>query len=89
MIQIRQLFLVLAVFVAVQALGSGVQRQKFYDDDPIWQEPVTQNVTKAKRYEPDFTYENIVNLFERPGDPVLGQRAKNINTIDEVTVRFM
>ena len=58
--------------------------RRFFPDDPIWQEPVTQNVTSAARYEPDLAYQTLENLFWTPGDPVLGQRAKNINTVDEV-----
>ncbi len=60
------------------------QAPRFYPDDPIWQEPATQNVTSAVRYEPDLAYQTLENLFWRPGDKVLGQRAKNINTVDEV-----
>jgi hypothetical protein len=84
MIRTHKLFPILLALLAVPALDSRVQQQKFYDDDPIWEEPVTQNVTNATRYEPDLTYENLVNLFGHPGDPVLGQRAKNVNTVDEV-----
>jgi hypothetical protein len=84
MIQTRKLFQMLLALLAVRALASGVPQQKFYDDDPIWKEPVTQNVVKATRYEPDLTYEALVNLFWHPGAPVLGQRAENINTMDEV-----
>jgi hypothetical protein len=84
MIQLHKLFTVLLALSAVQALDLRVQRHRFYDDDPLCKEPVTQNVAKTTRYEPDFSYENVVNLFERPGDPVLGQHAKNVNTIDEV-----
>ena len=53
-------------------------------DDPIWREPMTQDVKSAARYEPDLAYQTLENLFSTPGDPVLGQRAKNINTVDEV-----
>ena len=56
----------------------------FFPDDPLWQEPITQNVTAPTRYEPDLVYQTAANLFAAPGDPVYGQRAKNINTVDEV-----
>lgn len=72
----------LAVTCATVALSA--QSRRFYPDDPIWREPMTQDVKNAARYEPDLAFQTIENLFLRPGDPVLGQRAKNINTVDEV-----
>jgi hypothetical protein len=72
------------VFVALLALTAVAQAPRFYPDDPIWREPMSQNVITAARYEPDLTYQTLENLFWRPGDKVLGQRAKNINTVDEV-----
>jgi hypothetical protein len=76
--------LLLAVVIAVSSMTLGAQSRRFFPDDPIWQEPITQDVTTAARYEPDLAYQTIENLFWRPGDKVLGQRAKNINTVDEV-----
>lgn len=57
---------------------------KFFPDDPILVEPITQDVKNATRYEPDLVFQSLENLFTHPGDDVLGQRAKNLNTIDEV-----
>lgn len=74
----------LALLIIVSSLVVGAQRQRFYPDDPIWREPVTQDVKNAIKYEPDLAYQTIENLFWRPGDSVLGQRAKDINTVDEV-----
>jgi hypothetical protein len=65
-------------------LAQDKQTQRFFPDDPIWREPMTQDVRSAMRYEPDLAYQTLENLFWRPGDKVLGQRAKNINTVDEV-----
>jgi hypothetical protein len=76
--------LLLAAAVAVSSMTLGAQSPRFFPDDPIWQEPITQDVKDAVRYEPDLAYQTIENLFWRPGDKVLGQRAKNINTVDEV-----
>lgn len=73
-----------ALGVCVSAAIAAEAQPKFFDDDPLWHEPLSQNVDEATRYEPDLTYLNLVNLFGRPGDPVLGQRAKNVNTVDEV-----
>ncbi len=69
---------------ALAGLTLAASTPKFYDDDPIWQEPITQDVKNATRYEPDLAYQSLENLFAKPGDKVLGQRAKNINTVDEV-----
>jgi hypothetical protein len=74
----------IALIIAVSSLTLGAQKQRFYPDDPIWREPVTQDVKDAVRYEPDLAYQTIENLFWRPGDKLLGQRAKDINTVDEV-----
>src|SRR5690348_4379486 len=79
----RHLLLVFAVLIAISSLTLGAQRQRFFPDDPIWREPITQDVKNAVRYEPDLAYQTIENLFWRPGDKELGQRAKNINTVDE------
>lgn len=57
---------------------------KFYPDDPLWAEPITQDVTQAAVYEQDDAYEVIINYFGRPGDPQIGQRAQNVNSVDEV-----
>ena len=76
--------LLLALAVTASSLTLGAQTRRFFPDDPIWQEPMTQDVKNAVRYEPDLVYQTIENLFLRPGDRVLGQRAKNINTVDEV-----
>lgn len=74
----------LAVVVVLSSLSIGAQSRRFFPDDPIWREPMTQDVKNAARYEPDLAYQTVENLFWRPGDKVLGQRAKNINTVDEV-----
>ena len=72
------------LIVAASTVVVIAQQRRFYPDDPIWREPITQDVKNAKRYEPDLAYQTIENLFLSPGDPVRGQRAKNINTVDEV-----
>jgi hypothetical protein len=79
--------LVLTLFAAaVMGLAgpSTGQERKFYDDDPLWVEPVTQDVTRATDYEPDLAYSYLRNYFGHPGDPLDGQRARNVNTVDEV-----
>lgn len=75
----------LSVLAAVAITWTvSAQSRRFFPDDPIWREPITQDVKNANRYEPDLAYQTLENLFWRPGDGDLGQRAKNINTVDEV-----
>ncbi|MFN2444278.1 MAG: hypothetical protein ABR606_01610 [Vicinamibacterales bacterium] len=76
--------LTLTLALVVLALSASARAPRFYDDDPLWTEPLTQNVEKPSRYEPSLMYQSIINLFAKPGDPVLGQRAKDLNTVDEV-----
>ena len=81
---LRRCRLVSLAVITLSVLTLSAQRQRFYPDDPIWREPITQDVKTAVKYEPDLAYQTIENLFWRPGDKVLGQRAKDINTVDEV-----
>jgi hypothetical protein len=71
-----------AAAVAGAVLATGAAAPTFFDDDPIWREPQSQDASKATRYEPDLTYQTLDGLFN-PGPPG-GQRARNINTVDEV-----
>jgi hypothetical protein len=72
----------LAATVATSVL-SGAGR-KFYDDDPITREPETQDASGAEPWEIDLIWDLAYNLFATPRMHVAGERAKNINTIDEV-----
>lgn len=80
----RRAAIILASAMAVCSMTLAAQSRRFFPDDPIWREPMTQDVKNAMRYEPDLAYQTIENLFSRPGDHVVGQRAQNINTVDEV-----
>ena len=80
----RLLLALTLVAIAALTWTVSAQSRRFFPDDPIWREPVSQDVKNAKRYEPDLAYQTIENLFWRPGDREIGQRAKNINTVDEV-----
>src|SRR3954468_12888083 len=57
---------------------------RFYDDDPLWLEPETQDASGAAGVEIDLLYDLSYNLFGRPGDAGVGTRALNVNTVDEV-----
>jgi hypothetical protein len=84
LIIMKRALLILAALVVITSLTLAAQTRRFFPDDPIWTEPITQDVKNAVRYEPDLAYQTIENLFSRPGDKVIGQRAKDINTVDEV-----
>ncbi|HWK12572.1 MAG TPA: hypothetical protein VNR64_21100, partial [Vicinamibacterales bacterium] len=56
---------------------------KFYDDDPIARAVDTQDASNVQPREISLAYDAAINLFGRPGLPVVG-RAEDINTIDEV-----
>jgi hypothetical protein len=60
------------------------EAKKFYDDDPIWTEPETQNASGVQEWEISLVYDLAQNLFTDPGEKTLNVRAQNINTIDEV-----
>ena len=56
---------------------------KFYDDDPVTRVSDTEDASKVQAHEISLTYDAVINLFGRPGSPLVG-RAESINTIDEV-----
>ena len=57
---------------------------RFYGDDPIWEEVNSQDASGVKFYEPQLIYDVAENMFARPGDKDFNRRAQNINTVDEV-----
>src|SRR5262249_37608158 len=58
--------------------------RKFYDDDPVWVERDTQDVSKIKPWPIDVVADVTVNLFSKLGDQTPNVRAKSVNTVDEV-----
>ncbi len=60
------------------------QRAKFLKDDPLQREPESQDASKVQEWEIGLTPDLLLNLFGKPGDPNLNQRAQNVNTADEV-----
>jgi hypothetical protein len=72
--------------IAAWTLSASVdgQRPRFYPDDPLAREPETQDASKAEPWEIPLTPDLVSNLFGQPGDPVTGQKARNVNTADEV-----
>ena len=57
---------------------------RFYDDDPLTQEPETQDASGVRPREIDLVADALLNLFTRPGDPSPDVRARDVNTSDEV-----
>src|SRR5437764_8746743 len=70
--------------VAFSMLASGATR-KFYDDDPLWVEHDTRDAATMKDLEVDDVVDLTLNLFSQLGDPTPNVRAKNVNTVNEVT----
>jgi hypothetical protein len=58
--------------------------RRFYVDDPLTREPETQDASGVAEWDIELIVDIAINLFGRPGDKQYGQRAGNINTIDEV-----
>lgn len=56
---------------------------RFSSDDPLTRAADTQDASRVKPRELSLTFDAVINLFGRPGLPVVG-RAESINTIDEV-----
>jgi len=69
-----------ALFVA----RVSTQAPRFYPDDPIAREPESQDASKAAPYSESEIYNLVYNLFVNAPLKPSGERAKNINTIDEV-----
>ena len=71
-----------ALAIACSMLGSAAG-QKFYKDDPIWQDPETQDASSVKRVRSSQWFDFAENTFTDAGDQST-IRAVNVNTIDEV-----
>jgi hypothetical protein len=77
---------ILLSLVGVLWLGSRIDGQapKFFRDDPLQREPETQDASKVQEWDINLSADLLMNLFTKPGDPTTNQRARNINTADEV-----
>ena len=60
------------------------QGPKFFPDDPLQREPETQDASKVQEWEIGLSADLLLNLFSKPGDPKTNQRARNVNSVDEV-----
>lgn len=81
-------FGVVCTGAAVLATGLTIAAEratpKFFVDDPLWRVPDSQDASKVAAWEIDLVADLLLNLFGKLGDPTLGVRAKNLNTVDEV-----
>ena len=74
-----------AALLLFSAVTPGAQsRPKFYADDPLAREPETQDASKVQEWDIGLIADLTLNLFGKLGDPTVGVRAQNVNTIDEV-----
>ena len=80
----RRLLPVLAALLTAGALttSGSATTPKFFNDDPVWQEPDTQDASGLKADEVDLFVDLTYNLIAGSG-PARG-RAGNVNSIDEV-----
>ena len=80
----RRLMPVLAALLTAGALttAGSATSPKFLNDDPVWQEPDTQDASGLKADEVNLFVDLTYNLIKGAG-PARG-RAGNVNTIDEV-----
>ena len=76
--------LLAAVAFVVFGSSATTQRQRFYSDDPIAREPESQDASRVAEHDIKSIYEMTYNLFVTADHVPSGERAKNINTIDEV-----
>jgi hypothetical protein len=76
-------FSFLPLGLAFTLLSGPAMAAKFFHDDPILTEPETQDASAASPWSIDLFYDLLLNQFTRPGLPP-GDRARNVNTIDEV-----
>jgi hypothetical protein len=65
-------------------VAAGQRAPKFYDDDPLWRVPDSQDASMVAPAEIDLVVDLTFNLFGKPGDPAPDVRARNLNTVDEV-----
>jgi hypothetical protein len=75
--------------VAAMAAGAGLVAtgagQRFYDDDPLWQDDdAVEDASRVQPWVVQDAYDAVENTFGEPGDKAPDVRAGNVNTVDEV-----
>jgi hypothetical protein len=67
---------------AALTMASSAASPRFYGDDPVWREPDTQDASAMKPLDVDLLADLATNLLG--SRTVAADRAKNLNTVDEV-----
>ena len=79
------LLVLLSVYVVGAAAMAGPPAPaRFHADDPLTREPDSQDASGVVEWTIDLFVDLTLNLFSEPGDPQVGSRAANVNTVDEV-----
>ena len=63
-------------------MASSAASPRFYGDDPVWREADTQDASAMKPLDVDLLADLATNLLG--SRTVAADRAKNLNTVDEV-----
>lgn len=71
------------VVLAIAAVSGDAAGPKFYPDDPISNDPETQDASAVRPWDISNQYDLIENSFLGAGDSD-ARRAANVNTVDEV-----
>jgi hypothetical protein len=71
------------VFAATIAAAGSAASQKFFNDDPVWVEPDTEDASGLQPLEINLMVDLTYNLIAGRAD-VQPVRARNLNTVDEV-----
>lgn len=82
--RIRQSAAVVLTIAAVAAgtMWTSASSPRFYDDDPVWLEPDTQDASSIEPLEVNLFVDLAYNVIK--GTNVISRRAKNVNTVGEV-----
>ena len=72
------------VLIALSASPRAGTR-KFYPDDPQRREPESQDASRVQEWDIDLVWDLAQNMFANPGDKTPDVRARNVNTVDEVS----
>ena len=67
---------------ALLTMASSAASPRFYGDDPVWRDPDTQDASAMKALEVDLLADLATNLMGPR--TAAADRAKNVNTVDEV-----
>jgi hypothetical protein len=74
----------LAAVVATTTLAASSYTPKFFNDDPIWVSPETQDASHIAKDEVSLFVDLTANLARGTRATVSPARARNLNTVDEV-----